>query len=406
MSWTGYSCEGESTMCNNQRAGCVSTLLNQRGIAAINSAFMAVAMAIMAGVAIDVGHALLTQNELQNAADAVALSAGTKMGEVYLNMPEADQGDMNRNLTSGEQAPIVNMGDTTAAANSASNVASLALEAGGVQFGTWDFSAKTFTPTVARPNAVQATVSRAAGTQNGPIATFFAGVLGVSAMDVNATAIAALGTAGGPAAPGAVDAPFGISEDYFTGSTGCGDLITFSPTGTQTGCAGWHVFDEATGGGNKPKNCSANPSGGGNGAGGANAQLMRNVIDCLDAGNYTSPPVIPGVTKFNFTGGQVSTAFTNLKNLFDHHKDSNGEWHIHVPVYEGGTSCANPSGWTTIVAYANVIVTEVIPPQGQGQSYIEAHIECNTFFNAAPSPIPGVGGGPTNPISPIARLVS
>ncbi len=384
----------------------VSPLLNQRGIAAINGAFMAVAMAIMAGVAIDVGHALLTQAELQNAADAVALSAGTKMGGVYLGMPEADQEDMNRNLTSGEQAQINDMGDLTAAANSASNVASLALEAGGVEFGTWDFSAKTFAPSLSRPNAVQVTVSRAAGTQNGPIATFFAGMLGVSAMDVNATAIAALGTVGGPAAPGAVDAPFGISEDYFTGSTGCGDLITFSPTGTQTGCAGWHVFDEQTGGGNKPKNCSSTTSGGNGGSGGANATLMRNVINCLDAGNYTSPPIVPGVTQFNFTGGQVSTAFTDLKNLFNNHKDSNGEWHIHVPVYQGGANCANPTGWTTIVAYANVVVTQVIPPQGQGQSYIEAHIECNTFFNAAPSPNPGGGGGPTSPISPIARLVS
>lgn len=392
-------------MWNKQRSGGVSTLLNQCGIAAINSAFMGVAMALAAGVAIDVGHALLTQNELQNAADAVALSSGTQMGAVYLAMPEADQGDMQRDLTSGEQAQIVNMGDTTAAANSASNVSSLALEVGGVQFGTWDFSAKTFTPTLTRPNAVQVTVSRAAGTQNGPIATFFGGVLGVSAMDVNATAIAALGTTGGPARPGSVDAPFGISEDYFTGSTGCGDLITFSPTGTQTGCAGWHVFDEETGGGNKPKNCSQAPSGSGSGAGGANAQLMRNVIDCLDAGNYTSPPIIPGVTQFNFTGGQVSTAFSDLQNLFNDKKDSNGEWHIHVPVYQGGTNCANPSGWTTIVAYANVVVTEVIPPQGQGQSYIEAHIECNTFFNAAPSPTPGGGGGPTSPLSPIARLV-
>jgi Flp pilus assembly protein TadG len=393
-------------MWNTQRLSVVLPLLNKRGIAAINGAFMAVAMAIMAGVAIDVGHALLTQAELQNAADAVALSAGTKMGGVYLAMPEADQGDMNRNLTSGEQAQINNMGDNTAAANSASNVASLALEAGGVEFGTWDFTAKTFAPSLSRPNAVQVTVSRAAGTQNGPIATFFAGMLGVSAMDVNATAIAALGTVGGPAGPGAVDAPFGISEDYFTASTGCGDLITFSPTGTQTGCAGWHVFDEQTGGGNKPKNCSSSPSGGGGGAGGANATLMRNVIECLDIGDYTSPPIVPGVTQFNFTGGQVSTAFSDLKDLFDHHKDSNGEWHIQVPVYQGGTNCANPTGWTTIVAYANVVVTQVIPPQGQGQSYIEANIECNTFFNAAPSPNPGGGGGPTSPISPIARLVS
>jgi Flp pilus assembly protein TadG len=393
-------------MWNRQRATGILPLLNQRGVAAINGAFMAVVMTIMAGVAIDVGHALLTQNELQNAADAAALAAGTAMGGAYLAMPKAEQADMDRDLTSGEQAQILNMADITAAANRASEVASLMLETGGVQFGTWDFSTKTFTPTVTRPNAVQVTVSRAAGTQNGPISTFFAGVLGVSAMDVHATAVAALGTAGGPAAAGAVNAPFGISENYFTGYTGCGDLITFSPTGTQTGCAGWHVFDEQTGGGNQPKNCSSSSGGGGGGgSGGANATLLRNVIDCLDAGNYTSPPIFPGETQFNFTGGEVSTAFSNLENLFNNHKDANGEWHISVPVYQD-SSCANPSGWIPIVAYANVVVTEVTPPQGQGQSYIGANIQCNTFFNAAPSPNQGGGAGPTTPLSPIARLVS
>ena len=382
-------------------------LLNERGIAAVNGIFMAIMMATVAGVTIDIGHAVLTQHELQNAADAAALSAGTQMGAVYLTLPEAEQQDMGRDLTSNEQSLIYTMASNTTMANGASDLMSLNLGANDIQYGRWDWKTATFTPTTSRPTAVQITAQRAAGSANGPISTFFSGMLGISTMDIGATAIAALGTAGGPAAPGAVDAPFGISQDYFNGATGCGDIITFSPTGSQTGCAGWHIFDEVTGGGNQPQNCSTSMSGGGNSAGGANAIMMRRIMDCLAAGNYSSPPIIPGKTTFNFTGGQVSTAFKNLENLFDTYKDSNNEWHIQVPVYQGGDNCSNPSGAITIVGYANVKVTQVIPPKGKGQAYIEAKIDCDVFFNAAPSPnpMPG-GGGMWEPASPIARLVS
>ena len=93
-------------MKNKQVPDGLRSLLNERGIAAINGVFMAVAMAVMAGVAIDYGHALVTQNELQNASDAAALAAARQLGVTYLALPIDEQQDLGRNLTGNEQAQI------------------------------------------------------------------------------------------------------------------------------------------------------------------------------------------------------------------------------------------------------------------------------------------------------------
>lgn len=374
---------------------------NERGVSAIVVAASLVVLVGFSVMAIDVGHALVTRTQLQNAADSAALGAGGALGRVYLALPKADQSDMNRNLTSNETSQIQTAGMNAGFANAASDVQNLNVGQGEIELGTWDMNTRIFTPTITRPTAVRVTVRRD-GTQNGPIATFFAGIFGINTMSVNAQAIAALASAGGPSNPGAGNAPFGISQDYFNVYNQCGDIITFSPTGTQQGCAGWHTFDELGGQGNKPKNCN----GGTQGQGGANTTLLRNIIDCLEADTYSHPPIEPGVTQFEFTGGQVSTAFKDLEDLYNSHKDSNNEWHISVPVYQGGGNCANPSGPITIVGYANVTVTQVTPPQGQGQAYIEGQIECNTFIDAAPSPNPAGGGVGTSPISPYPILVS
>ncbi len=381
-------------------------LRNHKGITAVNVALLGTVLVGMTAFAIDIGHALVTQNELQNAADSASLAAGRQLGVTYLGLTVPEQQDMSRSLTGTEVTQINGQATTAAFSNGASDVDNLSIAPGEIELGVWDFNAGTFTPGIVRPNAVRVTARRD-NVQNLPITTFFAGIFGVSEMSVSATAIAALGTAGGPAAPGAVDAPFGISEDWFTGVATCGDTITFSPTGTQGGCAGWHQYDEQTGT-VSPQNCSTTTTTGGGGTGGqsgANAHMMDQIIECLDAGNYTSPPIYPGTTQFQFTGGEVSSAFPELEDLFNNHKDSNGEWHISVPVYEAN-NCANPEGPVTIVGYAKVAVTQVTPPQGQGQGYIEAQVQCDAFFDGAPSPNPIGGGGAPTPLSPYPRLVS
>ena len=58
-------------------------LTNQKGITALNVAIAGVVLVGMAAFAIDVGHALVTQNELQNAADAAALGRASVRGHLF-----------------------------------------------------------------------------------------------------------------------------------------------------------------------------------------------------------------------------------------------------------------------------------------------------------------------------------
>ena len=371
-------------MWNKHRTSGVSALSNERGIAAINGVFMGVTMAIMAGVAIDVGHALLTQNELHNASDAAALAATRQLGVTYLAMPISQQQDLNRNLTSNEQSQVNAQATAAAFANSASNISNLSLSQGDIEYGTWDFNAKTFTPTVTRPNAIRATTRRD-DAANGPITTFFGGILGVNTMSLATSSIAALGTSGGPLPPGVADVPFAISSNWFNGVANCDSGIQFSPTGVN-GCAGWHVFDQTP----------------------ANASKLRNTIDGLQDGSYQSPGLTPGQTHYTFTGGEVSSAFPNLIDLWDTKKQWNtdtgrDEWAINLPVYQASSSssCNNPSGSITIVGYAKAVITTV------KKNDIQAEVKCDTFFDGAPSPNQTGGGiGPLQPVSVYPRLVS
>ena len=239
-------------MGNSQNSRMKTLLREQKGMAAIHMALLGTILVGMTAFAVDVGHALVTQNELQNAADSAALAATRQMGVDYLAMPIADQQDLDRDLTSAEQVQITAQATAAAFANKASDVANLVLGQGDIQFGTWDFIAHTFVPTVTRPNAIRVTARRDGGA-NGPITTFFAGVLGVNTMDIAATSTAALGTSGGPVAPGVADVPFAISSNWFNNTANCNGGIQFSPTGPD-GCAGWHVFDQTPANANKLRN--------------------------------------------------------------------------------------------------------------------------------------------------------
>jgi hypothetical protein len=319
-----------------------------------------------------------------SATASTSWAAARQLGVTYLALPIVQQQDLNRNLTSNEQSQVNSQATAAAFANSASNISNLSLSQGDIEYGTWDFNAKTFTPTVTRPNAIRATTRRDGGA-NGPITTFFGGILGVSTMNLSTTSIAALGTSGGPTPPGVGDVPFAISSNWFNGVASCNSGIQFSPTGVN-GCAGWHVFDQHP----------------------ANASKLRATVDGLQDGSYQSPGMTPGQTQFTFTGGEVSSAFPNLINLWDTKKQWNNdagryEWDINLPVYgaSSSSSCDNPSGDITIVGYAKAVITTV------KKNDIQAEVKCDTFFDGAPNPNQTGGGiGPLQPISVYPRLVS
>lgn len=159
----------------------------ERGAVGVMTPVMLVFSLGFAAIATDVARLMIVRNELQNAADAAALVGA---GGLYPGTPAP-------NWTNG-----VNQGDAGIALNATEGVR---LVSGQVQAGYWDLSrtksglqSQTITPGANDVPAVQVTVSRSAGNNNGPVSMLLAAVFGVPPLPVQATAVAVV------AAPGSV----------------------------------------------------------------------------------------------------------------------------------------------------------------------------------------------------------
>lgn len=343
----------------------IDPISTEHGAVAVMTALFLVVLLGVAAAAIDIGHALVAKNELQNTADAAALAGTRALGIVYEGMTLAAQ--QTYTLTSGDQAAIVAAAQATAVANSAAGVP-IAINAADIAIGTWNPATRIHMPTVNQPKAVRVWARRDASA-NGPISTFLAGVVGLTSVNVSAVATADM-TAVGQTAPGQLDVPFGISTYYFT-QFGCGDAIQFYPNnGTPQACSAWHTFDQSP----------------------ANANTLRNIIDGLRTDSYQSPGTAPGDT-LNFINGQVNSAFPNLIQLYNARKDANGNWDVFVPVYQSD-ACTPPNGPLPIVGYAEARITNV---QGNPNALISATVLCNIFEGNT------TGGGP--PYGPVLSTI-
>ena len=352
-------------------------LSNERGVTAIVIALLLFVLTVMASFAVDLGFAWVTRNELQNIADAAALAGSRQLGVVYSKLTPEQQKDQNRALTGSEKAQVLDILEKVAALNTAGGKSGIVIAASDISIGTWDFKTKTLTPTIVRPTAVSVTARRD-GNANGPIGTFFANVMGVSEMNVQATATAALGPLG-TLAPGEGNIPVGISKRWFDEGRACGDSIKFHPTGTLDGCAGWHTFTD----------------------GPSNASRLNKVLTGLEDESYVSPEIIAGQTELEFTGGTLASAFDAMKSLYDANKDPmTGEWDVKIPVYDSD-DCSNPNGAIKIVGFATATVTQVIEaPDKQ----IIAEVTCDEIIDGRPG---GTGvDGDFNPLSTVPALVS
>ncbi len=335
------------------------------GVAVMTAIFLLVLLAV-AAAAIDIGHALVAKNELQNTADASALAGTRALGVIYEGITPAAQ--QTYTLTSGDRATVVAAVQATAVANSAAGVP-ITVNAADIAIGTWNPATRIHTSTVNQPKAVRVWARRDASA-NGAISTFLAGVIGLTSVSVNAVATADM-TAVGQTAPGQLDAPFGISTYYFT-QFGCGDSIKFYPNdGTPQACSAWTTFDQP-----------------------ANANNLKNIVDGLRTGTYQSPGTAPGGT-LNFTNGNLASVFPKLINLYNAKKDANGNWDVFVPVYDSPSCAANQnSGALPIVGYAEARITNV---QGAPNFLISATIQCNIFEGNT------TGGGP--PFGPVLSTI-
>lgn len=335
----------------------------QKGAALILVAGLIVVLVSFVALAIDIGYVMVSRNEIQNAADSSALGATRQLGAIYESMTYQAQQSYT-----ADPSPIIAVAKSASLSNKVSGQ-SIDLIDSEVQIGQWNAASKTFTATLSRPDAVRVTAHRDA-ILNGAMPSFFARIFGINSLEVSTNATAAL-TALGGVEEGGLPLPVGISRFFFANPEYCDDTITFYPSNKPSSCAGWHVYDE-------PK---------------FNDAKLRQLIDDLRTGVYTSPATIAGETIFNFGGGTMSQqTFNAFLALFNYARllndgvidaDTNdATWTAKVPVYDW-PDCGNPNKEILIVGFATVVIDNVLdaPEKLISGQTICHHVE------------PGRGGG-------------
>lgn len=159
----------------------------RRGAIVPLTALVLVILLAMVAFAVDLGWIVLTQADLQSAADAAALAgAGPLMdGYVLYNLPGQTSTQKNSVLlTYKDNAKTA--AKTYAQLNSAGST-SLTLNDSDIEFGFTDASGNYTTPASAFPNTIKV-ILRRDSSANGSLGLFFGPVIGKSTADLTATA--------------------------------------------------------------------------------------------------------------------------------------------------------------------------------------------------------------------------
>jgi hypothetical protein len=306
----------------------------------------------LAALVVDTGHLLVTQAELQATADLAAASGARELGRVFLE--EGREDPASDRLSDAERLRITSAANYRSERNSAGQVP-ISVVPGDVEFGRWNDSNSQFIRTTTGVTAVRVTTRRD-DVANGRLPALLARVFGRDDFALQATAGARLsGIRYLP--PGKADFPVGIAKAWFSYyDTPCAvsNSISFYPTGTPRGCAGWHTF-------------TSDPS---------NAAKLRYIIEGLREGTYLSPEVRVDETEFIFTGGTVDSALEELAELYDHKKNAAGEMAVLIPVYDRD-DCSNPSGPIRIIGMARAVITGV--STSGWQKHIDARVQCDVI---------------------------
>lgn len=300
-------------------------LTDQQGVTIILVALLLTVLLAFAALAIDIGHLYIVRNELQNAADAGALSGAqflydeeTAMVNVEANQQAYDVATQNR---SEQTAVEVN--------DHLSND-------GDVQRGHWSFSTRTFTPNASTAmvdlwnrttesldqdtnfiNAVRVVARREAN----PATSFFARLLGFQNFVLSAEAVAYIGFAG-TLQPQDVDQPIAICKQSIlgwgeNGSYTCqfGRMINSGSDSATHQTGGWTNFSQP---------CQT-----------ASNNTVRPLV-CAD-GN--PDPLLLG-QGMGTTGGELQNSFDKFIDCWKAGRDTDGDgwpdqpWSLTLPVID------------------------------------------------------------------------
>ncbi len=366
-----------------------SRLKDNKGTVAVTVAVLFIFLIMFAAFAIDVGYMMVRRNELQNIADTAALAATGQLGSDYQAMDTlyTDVTPDPGPLWAKAQAVV----DTMVSGDAI--VSGVTITGPNFRLGVWNPSTHTFSLKTKGPTAVNVT-ARKDNMANGPFSTLLAGVLGIDAFNISATATASL-TPLLKLPEGKIPIPVGISYYWYkykweNGEDPCNQPIMFYPTGTITGCAGWHVYDQSPSSSKK--------------LGDTIDGLASCITGSTDPPCYNSPETTAGATPYNFTGGNIAGQLSNFKNLFDLYKEKDTDsicsdrypgladgssWTAAVAVYDMD-NCDNPHDTYTIVGFSTVTICYVKCPECKsplkGQE-VGAVVRCDDVKN-------GPGGGP------------
>ena len=307
---------------------------DQRGVTALVVALALAMLLGFAALAIDVGYLYATKNELQNIADAAALAAAGKLGEIYLVTTDPKNYTCDRtNIVPSAQA-VVGAGKNRAGGKNIvirdediyiNNL----LGAGTTRFDINDYF---------HPDAVRV-IARRDSIINTSISTFFARVFNINSVPVVADATAAL-TGPSKIAPEGLPLPLGIAKKRFEDEPYCDEPIYFHPSKDPDACAGWHTYDDEFG---KIK-----------------VKILPDLID----DDFITPKTKTGDI-YHFDGGVIDPAFVLLKELFDKNKllndgkidldDDVTTWTASVVVYDWD-NCDNPNTAISIIGFSAITV--------------------------------------------------
>jgi hypothetical protein len=339
--------------------GMRNILSQNQGVIVIIVAFSLMAFLGFAALAIDLGFGLVTRNQLQNITDGAALAGTRQLARTYEGLTSA--GQLGYVLTDSNKSAIFARVREIGGKNAAGGK-SIRINTEDIVIGQWDITNKHLTPTDVTPDAVRV-LARRDDRANSPLTTFFAGLVGTDSLKVSAQATAAL-TGVKEVFAGGLNAPFGIGRVWFESRAEfCDQPVQFSPTNSPEGCAGWHTFFEAP-----------------------NASNLRKIIDGLRDDTFTSPRTLAGETRFNFTGGDISSVFSKFRALYDAKAvcSTTGllcslelcggtcEWSTFVGVYDA-PNCSNPNGAITIVGFATATIDQV----ENNHKTIRGRVPCN-----------------------------
>jgi Flp pilus assembly protein TadG len=344
----------------------------RRGAVAIMIGVATVVFLSLTALAIDIGFGLVTKNELHNVADAAALAGTRQLGKIYEGLSvDARQTYV---LNDTDRATIVTAIQTVAGQNRAAGVA-ISIDAADIRIGQWNTTSRTLTVTNNQPDAVEITARRDA-TANGPIATFFARIMGIDSLNVLSSSQRVGGAWTGVEQPtaaltgpshvfgGEVTIPVALSQSRFaSGEDGfCGHVIKFAPPTDPEACGGWTTLTD-------PSNVTDS--------------RFRDMLNGLNDGTYQSPELYVDNQIYVKNGVLSNQTFAALQALYDAKKAADGTWKTFVPVYDSDTCHPTPSDTLHVKGFATVLITSVT---GAPAKEITGTIECKTYE-------PARGGG-------------